>query len=120
MTIDKLVVIIFATLGTLFIYWFFLLKKDKPVATQNSSIDIKVDGGYTPAVISIPLGKTTKINFLRTDPSTCLEDVVLADFKIRRNLPLNEQITIEVTPEKTGTFDFSCGMGMFHGKVIVS
>ncbi len=118
MTIDKIIVIIAGFFGIAFTYWFFLMKKDKEVEVKDI-VEIKVSGGYSPDTIVIPLGKTTKITFLRTDPTECLEDVVLSDFKIRKNLPLNEKVVIEITPQKTGEFPFSCGMGMFHGKIIV-
>ena len=118
MTIDKIIVALLGIFGFVFTYWFFLMKKDKEVAARDS-IDITVDGGYTPEVISVPKGKTTKLNFIRKDPSDCLEEVVLGDFKIRRFLPLNQKITIEINPQKTGEFRFECGMNMFHGKIIV-
>jgi len=119
MTSDKLIVIIASIAGIGFTYWFFLMKKEKVVAVTSDSVDITVSGGYQPEVISIPKGKTTKINFLRSDPSSCLEEVVLSDFKIRKFLPLNKKTTIEVTPQKEGEFPFSCGMNMFHGKIKV-
>jgi len=65
------------------------------------------------------LGKLTKINFLRTDPTDCLSEVVLPDFKIKKELPLNKKITIEITPQKAGEFGYACGMNMYHGKIIV-
>lgn len=86
----------------------------------SDSVDIIVEGGYQPEIISVQKGKTTKLNFLRKDPSSCLEEVVLSDFKIRKYLPLNQKVTIEVTPQKSGEFDISCGMNMFHGKIKVS
>lgn len=101
-----------------FTYWFFLMKKDE-VVSVTGSVDITVEGGYTPNTISIPSGKTTKISFLRKDPSSCLEEVVLGDFKIKRYLPLNKEVAIEVTPQEKGEFGFTCGMNMFHGKIIV-
>ena len=119
MTIDKFLVAIFSIAGIAFTYWFFLLKKEKEVTVTSDSIDIIVEGGYSPEVISIPQGKTTKINFIRKDSSSCLEEVILSDFKIRKFLPLNKKVTIEVTPQKVGEFPFSCGMNMFHGKIIV-
>ena len=119
MTIDKFLVAIFSLAGIAFTYWFFLLKKEKEVTVTSDSIDIIVEGGYSPEVISIPQGKTTKINFIRKDSSSCLEEVILSDFKIRKFLPLNKKVTIEVTPQKVGEFPFSCGMNMFHGKMIV-
>ena len=118
MELDKLIVIIFSLAGVIFTFWFFLMKKDKEVNVENE-VDIKVSGGYSPEVISIAKGKTTKINFLRTDPTECLSEVVLGDFKIRKELPLNQKVTIEITPQKVGEFGYSCGMNMYHGKIVV-
>ena len=116
---DKLLVAIFSIIGISFTYWFFLMKKEQVVEVTSNSVDITVSGGYQPEVISIPKGKTTTINFFRKDPSSCLEEVVLGDFKIRKFLPLNEKVTLEITPQKKGEYQFSCGMNMFHGKLIV-
>ena len=122
---DKILVTIFGIFGIAFTYWFFLMKKEKALVVDSADsinslqVDIIVDGGYSPEVISIPRGKTTRINFLRKDPNNCLEEVVLGDFKIRKHLPLNQKITIELTPQKSGEFNFTGGMNMFHGKIIV-
>lgn len=118
MTIDKILVLIFSGIGIGFTYWFFLMKKDT-VVEAGESIDILVEGGYTPSVISIRKGKTTILNFIRKDANTCLEEVILSDFKIKKQLPFNQKVSIALTPTKTGEFSFSCGMNMFHGKIIV-
>lgn len=118
MSTDKIIVIIVGFAGIVFTYWFFLRKKEKEVVVKEE-IDITVSGGYSPEVISIPVNKTTKINFLRTDPTECLSEVILSDFKIKKELPLNQKVTVEITPQKTGEFKFSCGMNMFHGKIKV-
>lgn len=119
MSLDKIVVGLLTLAGMAFTYWFFLMKKEEVVAVSDS-VDITVEGGYTPNTISIPLGKATKINFFRKDPSSCLEEVVLGDFKIRKYLPINQKVTVEVTPKEKGEFGFACGMNMFHGKIIVT
>ena|SRR3989338_2406244 len=120
MSVDKIFVLIFSGLGIIFTYWFFLMKKDQEAVVVNAnSIDITVKGGYSPEVISIPKGKQTTLNFIRKDPNSCLEEVVLPDFKIRTYLPMNETTPIQITPAKSGTFEISCGMNMFHGKIIV-
>lgn len=116
---DKIVVAILSFFGIIFTFWFFLMKNEKEVAVEGDSIDIIVEGGYQPEVISLKKGKTAKLNFLRKDSSSCLEEVVLSDFKIRKFLPLNQKVTIELTPKVTGEFPFSCGMNMFHGKLVV-
>ena len=115
---DKIIVSFLGVLSILFTYWFFFMKKINTVQAEGT-VDILVDGGYKPDRISIPFGQTTKLIFERKDNNSCLDDVILADFKIKKSLPMNEKVTIEITPDKKGTFDFSCSMGMFHGKLIV-
>lgn len=119
MEIDKIIVAFVGLLGIMFTFWFFLMKKDSVVKSRGE-VDITVNGGYSPEVISIPLGKTTKINFIRTDPTDCLSEVVLYDFRIKKELPLNQKVTIEITPAKKGEYKYACGMNMYHGKIIVS
>lgn len=119
MSIDKIMVSIVGIVGIISTYWFFFMKKSQTVESTGDTIEIKVEGGYKPDRISIPVGKTTKLVFDRRDPSPCLEEVILSDFKVRKFLVLNEKTTVEITPDKTGEFDFSCGMGMYHGKLII-
>lgn len=124
---DKLLVAIFGIAGIIFTYWFFLMKKEKEVVVKNKrslrsgdlEVDITVSGGYSPEVVSVPVNKTTKINFIRTDPTDCLSEVVLSDFRIKKQLPLNQKVTVEITPEKKGEYGYACGMNMYHGKIIV-
>lgn len=117
---DKVIVTIVGMFGIGFTYWFFLMKRDQEaVIVKTDTIDITVNGGYSPNIISIPKGKTTTLNFTRKDPSSCLEEVIFGDFKIRKYLPLNKTVPIVITPQKKGTFDYVCGMNMFHGKINV-
>lgn len=121
MTPDKLLV---ATLGLGLIgliYWFFFGKKTTLTETSKGqgTVDILVDGGYKPENIKIEKGKTTTLIFKRIDPNTCLEEIFIPDFKIKEYLPLNKKVEITLTPGKAGVYQTHCGMGMFHGKIIV-
>ncbi len=115
---DKVIVTLLGIGGIAFTYWFFLMKNEKEVSVSDS-VDITVNGGYSPEVISIPKGKTTKLNFIRTDPTDCLGEVILGDFKIRKELPINQKVTVSITPQKVGEYVYACGMNMYHGKIIV-
>ena len=90
---DKIIVTALGFIGVIFTVWFFFMKKEKQVAVVDE-VDIIVNGGYSPEVISIPVGKITKINFTRTDPTDCLSEVVLGDFKIKKELPINQKVTV--------------------------
>ena len=118
MTIDEIIVLIFSGLGIVFTYWYFLGKKEEEVEASRT-VDIIVDGGYSPEVISIPLGKVTTLNFIRQDKNTCLEEIILSDFRVRKYLQLNQKVTIQIKPAYKGEYQYSCGMNMFHGKIVV-
>lgn len=118
MDLDKIIVLLSGIFGIGFTYWFFLLKKEEVVKARGE-IKILVKGGYNPSVIEVPKGERTTLTFLREDPSSCLEEVILGDFKVKKYLPLNEEVKVEIIPQKRGAFHFSCGMNMFHGKVLV-
>lgn len=102
-----------------FIYWFFFGKKGDTAIVSGGKIEVLVEGGYKPSVIKVKKGQKTIISLLRKDPSSCLEEFVLPEYKIKKYLPLGKKTEIEITPDKFGEFSFHCGMNMFHGKVIV-
>lgn len=100
-------------------YWFFLMKKESPAEEVEQRVKIRVEGGYQPSVIQVQQGKTVTLEFFRTDPSSCLEEVVIPDFKVRQFLPLQQSVAITVTPSKKGEYQFHCGMNMYFGKIKV-
>ncbi|EAD1040745.1 cupredoxin domain-containing protein, partial [Listeria monocytogenes] len=57
--------------------------------------------------------------FNRKDASSCLEKVIFPDFGVDADLPLNQDVSILIDTSKSGEFIYSCGMNMFHGKIII-
>lgn len=106
------------------IIWYFWLWKRKAVAAQSGvgglqEIDVTVKGGYQPALITVKAGRPVRLNFTRREASTCGEEIVLPDFGKRAHLPQNVTVPIEITPHRTGEYEFTCGMNMYRGKLIV-
>lgn len=103
--------------------WWFLLSKPKSQKAEAhdgiQEVGITVDGGYEPSRILVNAGQRVRLNFLRRDPSSCLEEIRLPDFQIAKDLPLNQVTSIEFTPDKAGTYTFNCGMNMFRGVIEV-
>ena len=118
MPIDKVVVGLGGISAIVFLAWFFFGKKVNEIAVGRQ-VQIVVDGGYSPEVISVKKGQPVTLSFMRRDPSSCLEEVVLPDFGVRRHLELDKTTAIEITPKATGEYIFSCGMNMYHGKIKV-
>ena len=116
--------------------WWFLVSKPKASLAQSSSqsnsqsssqssnqsssglqeITVTVDGGYDPSHIVVRAGQPVRLNFYRTDRSSCLSEVRLPDFRIAKTLPVNQTTPVEFTPE-AGRYEFACGMNMFRGTV---
>lgn len=119
MEIDKVIVIFSGTLIIMFIYSYFLRHKEAAIQVMGNTIHILVNGGYKPQTIVVKKGQKTTLQFERTDPSSCLEEVVLPDFGKRVYLPLNKTTEIEIQPDTVGEYEISCGMNMFHGKIRV-
>ena len=124
MTLDKLLVTISGAGLIGLIYWFFFGKKASSAGTVSviggqGKVEVIVDGGYKPENIKIKKGQKTTISFLRKDPNTCLEEVIISEFKIKKYLPMGERVAVEITPKTAGVFPMHCGMNMFHGKIIV-
>lgn len=82
-------------------------------------IVVQVRGGYEPSAVTAVVGRPVRLVFDRQEASGCSEEVVLADFGIRRFLAPFEKTAVEFTPAHPGTFEFTCGMGMLRGKLIV-
>ena len=75
--------------------------------------------GFTPSRVTFRAGAPARLTFVRTSEQTCATEIVVASLKIKRTLPLNTPVDIDFTPEKAGTIDFVCGMGMLKGAVVV-
>lgn len=119
---DKIIVTVTGIATMLGIYLFFFGKKAESRSIKKAadgSITISVDGGYKPKVLKIPQHQKTTLIFLRKDPNTCLEELVIPDYKIKKYLPMHTPVVVTLTPKKPGSYNFHCGMNMFHGTIEV-
>jgi plastocyanin domain-containing protein len=104
-------------------WYFFLAKQPAARATAGASgaqeVTITVQGGYSPAEIHLKKGVPARLVFDRQETSGCSEEVVIPDFGIRKFLPAFKKTVIELTPDEAGTHEFTCGMSMLHGRLVV-
>jgi plastocyanin domain-containing protein len=103
-------------------WWFFLAEGGVAMATAQAGVQqvrVEVRGGYTPATIRARRGQTLRLTFDRQETNPCSEEIVFPDFGVRRYLPAFEQTAVEIKPESPGTYEFTCGMSMLRGRLIV-
>lgn len=92
-----------------------------PSAAERHRVTVTVTGsGYEPGSISAHAGQPLTLVFKRTTDQGCGQQVVFPDRDIRRDLPLNQDVEVELTPRENETIAFTCGMGMYRGSVVAS
>lgn len=104
-------------------WWFFGKHATKTVqanvGTHEQTVDIDVNGGYSPERVVLKKGVPAVLNFTRQDASSCLDRVVFSDFGINQALPKDQKQAIKIDTSKAGEYEWACGMDMFHGKLII-
>jgi P-type Cu+ transporter len=103
--------------------WWFFGESATAAATSTGQgaqeARIVVRGGYQPSTVRVKAGEKVRLRFDRQETAGCSEEIVFPAFGIKRFLPPHEETTIELQPLQPGQYDFTCGMSMLHGKLIV-
>ena len=103
-----------------FVIWWFWLYRPTTVGITQGIIPITVENGvYSPALIRVGLGQEVTLRFLRKDNSPCSGVVLLDDFDVSEELPLNKEKDITIKPSKAGNYSFTCQMKMYSGELVV-
>lgn len=121
---ERIVVIIgVAALIGFIVWWFFGKHKtsegEAKMNADSQKVDVVVDGGYTPNTVMLKQGVSAEIVFDRRDPSSCLAEVMFPDFGVHETLSIGEKHAITIDTSKPGEYQYSCGMNMFRGKIVV-
>jgi plastocyanin domain-containing protein len=94
---------------------------DNKVAESRRRVTVSVTAsGYEPSTVQAAAGEPLTLVFKRTTDQTCGQEVVFPDRDIRRSLPLNEEVEVELTAPANETIAFTCGMGMYRGSVVAA
>jgi Cupredoxin-like domain len=75
--------------------------------------------GFTPKAIEAKAGKPLTLAFIRIDQENCGTEVQFPALNIKKDLPLGKVVTVDIPAEHAGEFNFSCGMEMLKGVVMV-
>lgn len=103
-------------------WWFFVAGERTATVAPNSGpqeVTVVVRGGYEPKRIRVRAGQPVRLVFDRQETNSCSEEVVFPDFGVRRFLPPFQKTAVELRPEHTGRFEFTCGMSMLRGTLDV-
>jgi len=91
----------------------------KPAGQEQTARIAVTTNGFESSSINLRPNVPASVTFIRQTDQTCAKSVLIPEYKINQELPLNKPVVVTFTPARTGEFGFACGMNMFKGKVIV-
>ena len=98
-------------------------EKKPPPGPEISSGAIAItadDKGFKPSSVKLKKGVPATLVFTRTSDDTCATEVVFPQLDIKKDLPKNTPVTINVPTDKEQKLTFQCGMGMYKSAVVIS
>jgi plastocyanin domain-containing protein len=83
-------------------------------------VRVKVtENGFEPAQLAVAAGRPIQLTITRETEQTCATRVVFASLNLKKDLPLNQPVTIDLPAQPAGTIAYACGMDMVKGALIV-
>lgn len=124
MTLAMMIALIIGLGLIALIVWWFFGKHQASVGTAQAGQDeqtatVVVNGGYSPETVVLKQGIPAKVNFEMHDSTACLSHVVFEQLGVNQDLTKQKVTSISIPTDHKGTFNYACGMDMFHGKVVV-
>jgi plastocyanin domain-containing protein len=91
---------------------------EEAVPEASGRVAITVDGmGFHPATIHARTGQPLELVFTRVSEAGCAQELIVPSLGVRKPLPMNQAVSVRVTP--TSELRFACGMDMLRGHVVV-
>lgn len=85
-------------------------------ATTSPTINVLPDG-YEPREVVVPSGKPIRLTLSTKENIGCTSVFRIPKVKIERVLPETGETIVTATFPEPGEYTFSCGMGMYSGKI---
>lgn len=107
---------IFSTLLILSLFS-VLANANPPVDTVTVNLSV-TEKGFEPSKIDVSPEKSVKLNITRKTNDTCSTSIQIPSLKIKKDLPLNETVSVELGKLTKGEIRFGCGMNMMDSGMI--
>lgn len=91
-----------------------------PGIQKNQIIELQVtEKGFEPSTVDVAPGVPVVLKVTRKTDSTCATEIKIPAKNIKKDLPLNKAVSIEVGKLDKGEIRFACGMDMVTGVIHV-
>lgn len=112
-------VLVVLMLMCLFVASAFASPASRAKATEQRVVITVTKNGFEPASVHLKVGQPVKLVVTRKVERTCVTDIVVGAFGIKKPLPLNQPVEVRFTPRKPGAIRYACAMDMVAGNLIV-
>jgi plastocyanin domain-containing protein len=88
-------------------------------AATEEKVKVQVtENGFEPSEIKVKAGSHVILQVTRTTDATCATAIQVKEKKIKKDLPLNKEVSVDLGTVKKGDVTFACGMDMISAHVI--
>ena len=77
------------------------------------------DAGFQPAEVQVAKDRPIRLTVTRTTNQTCATEIVFKEIAVKKDLPLDQAVTIDLPAQSGGTLNYACGMNMIKGSLVV-
>lgn len=85
---------------------------------QNIQLEV-TEKGFVPDKISVKPGTHVVLKVTRKTDSTCATEIAIKEKNIKKELPLNKEVSVDAGILQKGKVTFACGMNMVTGYIVV-
>lgn len=89
----------------------------KGAKAQRVEIQVTKEG-FVPASTKVKAGKPVTLVVTRKVQRTCATEIVIKNYGIDQELPLDKTVEVTLTPKEPGAIRFACAMDMIAGELI--
>ena len=75
--------------------------------------------GFEPAQLDVSPGTDVTLKVTRKTDSTCATEISIPSKKLKKALPLNQTVSVDLGKLEKGEIRFACGMNMVSGQIVV-
>lgn len=91
-----------------------------PSNVKNQIVELQVtEKGFEPRTVDVNPGIPVVLKITRKTDSTCATAVKIPAKNLKKDLPLNKTVSVEVGKLEKGEIRFACGMDMITGIIHV-
>jgi plastocyanin domain-containing protein len=91
----------------------------KSAKVQEIQLQV-TEKGFEPSSINVKPGTPVVLKVTRKTDSTCATAIQIPSKKIKKDLPLDKTVSIDLGKLEKGEIRFACGMNMVSGQIIVN